>query len=215
MAQRFDDGSALRFVRSAGESEADAAGIIFDYRCPKRRACSNCKCGERIEEVSLKSEREQCAIDSSVSVDFKNGRMEALLPFMEDPTIKLIPNENIAMSVYKQQTKKLEKDPVAREPVLKSEKKLQEAGHVEWVSNLSADEQKMFSRRPAKEERVFSRYSHLPQHEQQREKKQKAVASEASSKRLAVKRQQAEARRLAEVNKAKKRRKGKHLKHSH
>ena len=62
----------------------------------------------------MKAEREQSGIDASVRVDFKRCRTEALLPFMEDPEEKLVPNEEIAMKVYKQQTKKLSRDPAAK-----------------------------------------------------------------------------------------------------
>ena len=58
---------------------------------------------------------------------------------MEDPSGKLVSNKDIAMKVYKQQTRKLSKDPAAKEAVLKSEDKLQKAGHVEWLKNLSPE----------------------------------------------------------------------------
>ena len=78
----------------------------------------------------MQSEQEQLVIDSSVSVDFNHGRTEASLPFMEDPVEKLVPNEDIALKVYKQQTKKPSRDKVAKDAVMKSEEKLQQAGHV-------------------------------------------------------------------------------------
>ena len=126
-------------------SDGDAAGTVFDYRCPRCRDCPDCKSGERIESISMRAEREQSVIDASVSVDFRQCRTEALLPFMEDPAEKLIPNKDIAMKVYKQQTKKLSRDPVAKEAVLKSEDKLQQAGHVEWLLNLSEEQIEMLN----------------------------------------------------------------------
>ena len=117
--------------------EADAAGSVIDYRCVKCRGCCDCKHGERIEMISLREEREQSIIDSSVVVDFQNKRTEALLPFTANPSEKLAPNRECALKVYKQQTRKLSKDPVAKEAVLKSEGKLQQAGHVDWLENLS------------------------------------------------------------------------------
>ena len=77
----------------------------------------------------MKSEQEQFVIDSSVSIDFNHGLTEATLPFMEDPDEKLVPNEDIALKVYKQQTRKLSRDQVAKDAVLKSEEKLHQAGH--------------------------------------------------------------------------------------
>ena len=124
-------------------SEADAAGTVLDYRCPKCRACSDCKHGEQLEAVSMKSEQEQYKIENCVSIDFARGETNALLPFMEDPEEKLAPNKEIAMKVYKQQTRKLSKDPAAKAAVLKSEDKLQQAGHVDWVANLPPEMIKM------------------------------------------------------------------------
>ena len=121
-------------------SDGDAAGTIFDYRCPKCRDCADCKSGEHIESISIRAEREQSIIDASVSVDFQHGRTEALLPFMEDPAEKLIPNKDIALKVYRQQTRKLSRDLVSKEAVLKSEDKLQQAGHVEWLVNLTKEQ---------------------------------------------------------------------------
>ena len=131
-------------------SEADAAGTVLDYRCPKCRACSACKGGERLEAVSMKSEEEQFKIDASVGIDFARGITDALLPFMEDPEEKLVPNRDIALKVYKQQTRKLSKDPAAKEAVLKSEDKLHQAGHVDWVANLAPEMIKMLNDLPTR-----------------------------------------------------------------
>ena len=85
------------------------------------------KHGERIEMISLQEEFEQSLIDLSVAVNFTCHPMK-----------KLVPNRDCALKVYRQQTKKLSRDPVAKEAVLNSEHKLQTGGHVEYVSNWSS-----------------------------------------------------------------------------
>ena len=122
-------------------NEADAAGSTIEYRCFGCRGCNNCKKGEYIENVSMRAEAEQDIIDKSVSVDFDNGKTIAVLPFIVDPAEKLAPsNEEIAEKVYSQQVRKLDKLPSVKAEVLASEKKLQDAGHVEWVKNLTPEE---------------------------------------------------------------------------
>ena len=122
-------------------NEADAAGSIIEYRCVGCRGCNNCKKGEQIEKASMESEFQQHVIDNCVSVDFENEETTALLPFIAEPTEKLASsNEEIADEVYAQQVKKLSKLPSVKEEVLASEKKLQDAGHVEWVKNLSPED---------------------------------------------------------------------------
>ena len=64
---------------------------------------------------------------------------------MEDPAEKLAPNYDRALKCYRQQTRKLSKDPVAKEAVLKSEDKLHQAGHVQWVKDLSPEMRKMLN----------------------------------------------------------------------
>ena len=93
--------------------EADQIGK-FDYRCVKCRGCTNCKNGERIEMVSLKEEYEQRMIDTSVTVDLDSGVSSATLPFVSDPQEKLSANRNIALKIYEQQLRKLDKNPVER-----------------------------------------------------------------------------------------------------
>ena len=79
-------------------------------------------------------------IDSSVSVDFENKQTVAVLPFVADPERKLESNEHNSNRIYSQQVRKLSKLPLVRQAVLESEKKLQEAGHVDWIHNLTAGE---------------------------------------------------------------------------
>ena len=121
-------------------NEAEKAASSIEYRCIKCRGCSNCKQGGYAEMISLKEEREQDLIESSITVDFENKISTALLPFVVDPDEKLAPNKDIALKVYNQQVKKLSKDPVLKDNVLKAEKKLHDAGHVDWVDNLTSEQ---------------------------------------------------------------------------
>ena len=50
--------------------------------------------------ISLREEREQSIIDSSVVVDFKNRRTEVLLPFTANPSEMLAPNRECALKVH-------------------------------------------------------------------------------------------------------------------
>ena len=47
------------------------------------------------------------------------------------------------MRVYERQVKKLGNSPADKESILKAEKKLQDLGFVQWVKNLSAEDQEM------------------------------------------------------------------------
>ena len=125
--------------------DADGAGTLIDYRCVKCKGCSDCKNGERRESISLKEELEQYKINGSLTLNLEENKVEAILPFIDNPNEKLVPNYDVALKVYKQQTKKLSKDPAAKEAVLKSEDKLQEAGHVEWIDNLPDKEKNMMN----------------------------------------------------------------------
>ena len=98
-----------------------------------------------IEKVSLREEREQYLIESSVLVDFDKQQTIASLPFTADPTQKLASNKGIALKVYNQQVKKLSKDPIAKKAVIEAELKLQEAGHVRWLKDLTPKEVEMLN----------------------------------------------------------------------
>ena len=130
---------------------ADSAGSVIEYRCVKCRGCNDCKNGELIEKTSLIEEYEQHVINESVTVDFENQRVEAVLPFIADPITKLASNEKNADKIYSQQVNKLSKlPPSVKEAVLESEKKLQDSGHVEWVKDLTPFELDILNRHESK-----------------------------------------------------------------
>ena len=82
-------------------------------------------------------------IEDSVKVDFVNQVTIAWLPFVCDPKDKLVFNRDVVRKVYRQQMKKLARNPEKKAAVIHSEGKLQDAGHVQWVSKLSKAEQEL------------------------------------------------------------------------
>ena len=84
---------------------------------------------------------EQALIDKSVKVNLDQNRTSALLPFLSDPVTKLASNEKIALKIYRNQVKNLNKNKKDKEYVLKAEKKLHDSGFVEYVENLTIEEQ--------------------------------------------------------------------------
>ena len=62
--------------------------------------------------------------------------------------MKLAPNKNKALAVYNSQLKKLSKNPTEKDDVIKSEAKLQTLGHVEYVRNLTEEQQKRLKDNP-------------------------------------------------------------------
>ncbi len=62
---------------------------------------------------------------------------------MDDPVVKLAPNRHKALKVYKQQLKRLSKNPEDRKAILKAEKRLQDMGFMAYVKYLPDEIQKM------------------------------------------------------------------------
>ena len=123
--------------------QAEEAGTVISYRCLKCRSCKECEEHDHIEETSIREEVEQDVINKSVTVDLKNRTTIASLPFIHDPSVKLAPNKHKAMKVFQQQLRKLSQNPKDKADVLKSEGKLQSLGHVDYISNLSQQQQIM------------------------------------------------------------------------
>ena len=119
--------------------ESERAGSEIQYRCPECRDCSNCKRADKT--ISIKEEIEQDLIERSVTVDIEKGVAIAELPFTADPAVRLCPNRNIALKVYKQQVKKINNNEEDKKAILKSEAKLQDAGYVQYVQNLPEEMQ--------------------------------------------------------------------------
>ena len=123
----------------------EEVGSAVTYRCVDCRGCQNCLNGPRIDAVSIQEEVEDAMIKRCVTVDPEKGTSTAKLPFVTNPDSRIAVDEqrNLAMRVFNGQVKALnmpgrEKDKAA---VLESEKKLQDLGFVDWLDNLSQDEQ--------------------------------------------------------------------------
>ena len=124
--------------------EIENAGTEISYRCP---ACRQCKCDDgcpdQHEAKSIREEVEEHLIKNAITIDHELQKCVAKLPVMEDPEIALAPNKHKALSVYKRQVKKLDNSPADKASILKAEKKLQDLGFVQWVKNLSVEDQEM------------------------------------------------------------------------
>ena len=123
--------------------EVESAGSEISYRCVKCRDCKDCRSGERVELISTKEEVEQSIIVKSVNIDLESNCTEAILPFTEDPVKKLAPNRDKAGKVYNSVLRKLQKDLKSKQEVIAFEKKLQDLDMVDYVLNLTEEQQKM------------------------------------------------------------------------
>ncbi|XP_066924657.1 uncharacterized protein [Clytia hemisphaerica] len=143
----FDDQhpTALVTRNSKVFEEAENAGSQITYRCVHCRDCKECKISESIESISLKEEVEQHLINQSVSVELKNRISHASLPLLHNPETKLVNNKHKALKVYFQQLRKLDKEPSDKKDVIASEAKLQSMGYVDYVENLTPQQQQMLS----------------------------------------------------------------------
>ena len=81
-------------------------------------------------------------------MDIHRGVAVAKLPLTSDPAIKVSPNKERALTVFKSQVKKLQKNDCDKEDVIASELKLQFRGHVEYVKNLTIEQQNVLKSHP-------------------------------------------------------------------
>ena len=121
----------------------ELTGTEVTYRCVDCRGCLKCKNGPQLESVSIQEEIEDHLIERCVTVDVKEGRSSARLPFVVDPDKRIAVDEQreMALKVYKAQVRNLSGREGDRVAVVESEQKLQDLGFVDWVANLT-DEQK-------------------------------------------------------------------------
>ena len=61
----------------------------------------------------------------------ERGITTAKLPFVTEPDVRLVPNENEALKVYRSQVRKLSCQPEDKAAVIESERKLQLLGFVD------------------------------------------------------------------------------------
>jgi len=122
-------------------NKVENAGSEMMYRCINCRNCKDCKDHDSIEAISTREEVEQYIINQSVVVNIKERTSSAKLPLLHNPEIKLADNKDKALKVYNQQVRKLNKAPMDKQDVIKSEQKMQELGFVEYVKNLTKSQQ--------------------------------------------------------------------------
>ena len=118
----------------------EKAGTEVSYRCIDCRSCPKCKNGATFEAISIQEEIEQGLIERSIHVDISQGITIAKLPFLVDPDVRLKPNEQEAIKVFRGQVKKLNSSPEDKIAVVESESKLQALGFVDYVDNLNDDD---------------------------------------------------------------------------
>ena len=121
--------------------EVESTGSEITYRCINCRSCKDCKNSTHQQAISIKEEMEQDIINSSINIDLKSQVITAILPFIDNPERRLAPNKNIAMKTYQQQLKKLDKNPKDKSDIIESEAKLQKLGFVDYVYNLTEEQQ--------------------------------------------------------------------------
>ena len=123
--------------------QVENSGTNISYRCVKCRNCNDCKKGALIEEISIREEYEQDLIDRSVTLDPVEHTATAVLPFLEDPELKLANNVGTSRKVYDGVLRALAKSPEDRKAVLEAEAKLQSLGFVEWLDDLPEEDKKI------------------------------------------------------------------------
>lgn len=119
-------------------------GTAAEYRCVVCRNCSRCKDSDNQEKISLKQEREQGILDTSVKYNEDKGRLEGSLPFVEDPVTALADNRRIAEKIFDSQMRTIEKKPEIRQDIIKSLDKLRSRGFIISESEVTeADKKRM------------------------------------------------------------------------
>ena len=124
-------------------NHVENAASEISYRCINCRNCKACTSHEMIENISIKEEVEQDIIDRSVKVDINKHQCIAQLPFIHNPAVKLASNKEMALKIYYQQLRKLDKCLQDKNDVINSERKFQNLGYVDYIDNLTASQQKL------------------------------------------------------------------------
>ena len=146
-------GECQAFVARAPKSlkkfeDIENSGTNISYRCVRCRECKDCKKGALIEEISIRGEYQQSLIDKSITLDTEKRVCTAVLPFIEDPDLKLVSNERSARKVYDSVIRKLAKNDEDQIAAIDAEQKLQKLGYVDWIENLPDEDQKLIFKAP-------------------------------------------------------------------
>ena len=128
--------------------EVESIGTEQEYRCITCRNCAKCRNGDTLEKVSLREELEQSLIESSVTLDVGERRLEARLPFVEDHIENLRPNCGMAEKVLASQLRNIERNPEMLDEILRSHRKLEDKGHVAPMNSLSDEERRRMDSTP-------------------------------------------------------------------
>ena len=111
-------------------------GLDATYRCVRCRDCIDCKRGVGQELLSMKQQAEQELIRESVQIDKNINRAVAKLPFLCDPTDKLVDNRKAAERRLDNVVRKYKDEEDTKEKLVKSMNKLIDKGHIKFVENL-------------------------------------------------------------------------------
>ena len=111
-------------------------GLDSTFKCIRCRNCKNCLKGAGQERMSMRQEAEQQIIKESVHIDKDLGRAVAKLPFMYDPTDKLVDNSRVAAKRLENVTRKYCSDPIVKDMLDKSMKKMIDNGHLVLLDDL-------------------------------------------------------------------------------
>ena len=126
-------------------NQVENAATEISYRCISCRDCKDCLNNKHIENISIREEIEQDLIDKSVQVNTGDRCATAKLPFMHNPMVKLSNNKEIELKIYNKQLRKLNKNQQDKADFMTLENKLERLGHVDYVQNLSQEQQRMLS----------------------------------------------------------------------
>ena len=111
-------------------------GLDASYRCVRCRDCIDCKRGVGQELLSMKQQAEQELIRESVQIDESINRAVAKLPFVCDPSDKLVDNSKAAERRLDNVVKKYKDEEETKEKLVKSMNKLIDRGHIKFVDDL-------------------------------------------------------------------------------
>ena len=130
--------------------EIESAGTEISYRCSNCRNCQECKKSLRIDVISIQEEIEEDIVVKCVEVSEEKGESVSKLPFVVNPDVRLKSNEGMARKVYQSQIRNLDKKPEDKQAAISFEGKLQDLGFVDYLRNLTPEQQDMITNAPSR-----------------------------------------------------------------
>ena len=128
----------------------ERAGTEASYRCIRCRGCEHCKKSGEVESISIRAEIEQAVIEKSVIINPELRSSEACLPFLCDPTKKLVSNYGRAKKFYENQVKTLNSKPSDKERIISAMKKLFTMGYAAKLDELTEQQRSQIEASPVK-----------------------------------------------------------------